>query len=194
MQIKTRQTRAVRREQVVGTVLRIIADQGVSSLTTTLLAKEIGVTSGALFRHFATREEILGETVRHVAETIDGTFPDDSLPAAKRLGQLVKNRIGALTREPGLGWFLHSDQAPLTLPDDAVALLQSCARRSRTFVLDALREGAADGSIRNDVDPEHLSVMVLGTVHALIGRARTPATPRDVDGVVAALMRVLAPC
>ncbi|MCP5029781.1 MAG: TetR/AcrR family transcriptional regulator, partial [Actinomycetia bacterium] len=92
MDPKTRKPRAARREQIVQAVLTVIDEQGVTALTTTILAKQIGVTSGALFRHFETRDEILQETVRYVAARIDRTFPDYSLPAVERLRLLIENR------------------------------------------------------------------------------------------------------
>jgi len=193
METRTRKPRAVRREEIVGAVLRIIGTQGIAALTTTRVATEVGVTSGALFRHFETRDEILEETVRAVAERIDATFPDESLPGRERLHRLIVNRIETITAEPGIWWFLHSDQASLTLPPDAVEMLRSRARRSRAFVLEALEDGVADGTIRGDVDPEHLTFMVLGVVHAFLGRAHTKATPGEVAGVADALVRVIAP-
>jgi len=189
----TRQPRAARREQIVAAVLRIIAEEGIGSLTTTALARDIGVTSGALFRHFDTRDEILEETVRYVAETIDRTFPDASLPPVDRLRRLAASRIEVLTSQPGIGWFLHSDQAALSLPPSAIERLGDCARRTRAFMLAALKDGVGVGSIRDDVPAEHLLVVFLGTIHAFVNRARSSRNTLDIEGIVRALMRVIAP-
>lgn len=191
MDTNSRKPHAVRREQIVAAVLRIVGEEGFGSLTTTALAHEIGVTSGALFRHFDTRDEILGETARYVAETIDGTFPDPSLPPLERLRQLAASRIETLTSQPGIGWFLHSDQAALSLPPDALVHLGDCARRTRTFVLGALKDGAGAGIIRNDIPAEHQLVMFLGTIHAFVNRTRSSQNPPDVEGIVRALMLVI---
>jgi AcrR family transcriptional regulator len=188
----TRKSGAARREEIVQAVLRIIDGQGIRALTTTTVSREIGVTSGALFRHFDTRDEILRETVRYVASRVEGSFPDDSLPGDERLRRLAENRVELLVSEPGIAWFLHSDQAALALPSDAVALLEGCARRSRSFVLAALEDGVAARTIRDDVDPEHLLVMVMGTIHAFVGR-RGAKRKHDASAVVSALMRVIAP-
>lgn len=188
----TRKSGATRREEIVQAVLKIIDGQGIRALTTTTVSREIGVTSGALFRHFDTRDEILQETVHYVAARVEGTFPDESLPGDERLRRLAENRVKLLVSEPGIAWFLHSDQAALSLPSDAVAVLRDCARRSRSFVLAALEDGVAEHTIRDDVDPEHLLVMVMGTIHAFVGRRDGRKKP-DVGAVVAALMRVIAP-
>lgn len=189
----TRQSRAMRREQIVASVLRIVSEEGIGSLTTTALARDIGVTSGALFRHFDTRDEILEETVRYVVETIDRTFPDPSSLPVERLHRLATSRIELLTTQPGIGWFLHSDQAALNLPPAAVARLRDCARRTHAFVLAALKDGVGIGSIRSDVGVEHLLVVFLGTIHAFVNRARSQHKAPDIEGIVRALMLIIKP-
>jgi len=193
MNTTTRKSRAVRREQIVGAVLRIVAEEGIGSLTTTALARDIGVTSGALFRHFDTRDQILEETVSYVAETIDRTFPDPSLPPVERLQKLAASRIAVLMSQPGIGWFLHSDQAALSLPPAAVLHLSDCARRTRAFVLAALKDGVSVGSVRGDIPTEHLLVMYLGTIHVFVNRARLRRNALDIEGIVRALILVITP-
>ena len=192
----TRKSTAERREEIATAVLSIIGRTGVTSLTMSNLAAEIGVTSGALFRHFETRDDILCEAVRHAVARIDRTFPDESLPPLDRLFTLAKNRIDLLGPEPGLAWLLRSEQAYLTMPDDAVDELRDVARRSRRFLLKAIRDGAAEGSIRSDIPPDVLLVPVIGTIHALIGM---PGASRHAGGgragtpprVLAALRRMI---
>jgi AcrR family transcriptional regulator len=193
-----RKASAERRVEIARAVLRIIGEQGITSFTTTALAKEIGVTSGALFRHFASRDEILQETVRYAVVKIEETFPDRSLPATERLLQLARNRVRLLGSEPGIVWLLRSEQAHLTLPKSAVKLLDSLINRSRQFLLDAIREGARQGTIRDDIKPDILLVLVMGTIHALLGMPgiRRPSKRKlspDPELILSALMRMIAP-
>jgi len=193
---RTRRSSAQRREEIVTAVLRIIGRRGLTSLTMSTLAAEIGVTSGALFRHFDTRDDILRGVVRHAVARIDRTFPDESLPARERLFTLARNRIRLLGPDPGLAWLLRSEQAYLTLPEDAVDQLCDVARRSRRFLLKAIRDGAADGSIRTDIPPDVLLVPIIGTIHALIGmpgasRHVTSKQHRSTSRVLSALERMI---
>lgn len=198
MATRTRKSSAERREEIARAVLHIIGRRGLTSLTMSTLAAQIGVTSGALFRHFKTRDDILREVVRHGVAKIDRTFPDKSLPPLERLFTLARNRIRLLGPDPGLAWLLRSEQAYLTLPQDAVNELRDVARRSRRFLLKAIRDGAADGSIRSDIPPEVLLVPIIGTIHTLIG---TPGAAQHAEGkqqrntsrVLAALERMIIP-
>jgi hypothetical protein len=86
----------------------------------------------------------------------------------------------------------------LVLPADAVETLRAVVARSRKFVLDAVREGVSDGSLRSDIEPEILVVPILGTIHALIGMSgvhRYVAGGRNnvPDRVLDALATLLAP-
>ena len=186
-----RKPQAERRTEIARAVLRIIGERGLTSLTTAAVAQEIGVTGGALFRHFASRDEMLQEAVTYALAKIEATFPDDALPPFARLMALARNRVHALQPDPGLRWLLRSEQAYLTLPEEAVQRLRALVDRSRRFLLDAIREGAAQGSVRADVDPEVLVVVVMGTIHALSGSPgiqkassrRRPDPDRTLDGL-----------
>jgi AcrR family transcriptional regulator len=198
MKTTKRKPAAERREEIARAVLRIISERGFRSLTTATLAIEVGLTSGALYRHFASLDEILTETVRYGAGRIDATFPDPTLPPIERVLALARNRVKLLGEDPGLAWLLRSEQAYLALSDDAVRRLRSVVRRSREFLLRALKDGAEDGSIRRDIESELLLVPVLGTIHAIIGmqgadRELSPGERRNPERVLSALGRLIEP-
>jgi len=198
MESTIRKPGAMRREEIAQAVLRIIGQRGLTKLTTTTIAAEVGITSGGLFRHFASRQEILSEAVRYGIAKIEASFPEDTLPPAERLCELARRRVHVLASEPGLAWLLRSEQAFLVLPMEAVGWLAEIIKRSRLYVLTALREGAAEGTIRDDIEPEILIVPVMGTIHALIGmtgmrRWAAGEGKEDPEIVLNALMRMIEP-
>jgi AcrR family transcriptional regulator len=187
-----------RRQEIGEAALRIVGRQGVTALTTANLAREVDLTTGALFRHFATLDDVLREAVRQGLEKMESTFPDRSLAPLDRISALARNRVETLSWDPGLAWLVRSEQALLMLPGDAVDSLQEFVSRSRRFLLLAIQEGARQGSIRRDIEPEALLVSVAGTIHALVGMPgihRLAKSSRKVgpESVLQGLMRMLAP-
>lgn len=174
--------------------LRIIDEQGLTSLSTASLAEALGLSSGAPFKHFASWEDIYREMVHVGLERIDQTFPDADLGGMDRLFGLMRNRIEAIQSIPGLTWLLRSEQAYLTLPADSVVALQEMSKRSKTFLLDAIKQGMDVGEIRNDIPPQEMLVIVMGTIHALSGmpRVRNPNKKESPDRVLQALRTLLA--
>jgi AcrR family transcriptional regulator len=198
MAVALRKPSAERRREIGAAALRIAGRDGVTALTTSKLAREVGVSTGALFRHFESLDDVLREAARRGLETLESTFPDRSLPPLARIAALARNRVALLSRDPGLAWLVRSDQAVLLLPGDATESLQQLVSRSRRFLLEALREGARDGSIRDDIEPETLLVVISGAIHALVGMPgvhRLARAPRAAppEAVLADLLRLLAP-
>jgi hypothetical protein len=129
---------------------------------------------------------------------IEDTFPDPDLPPVARILALARNRVRVLGSDSGLAWLLRSEQAYLTLPQDAVQRLRDVVTRSRQFLLAALRDGATGGVIRGDIEPEILLVPVLGTIHAVIGlqAAQGKSSRKQMqqpERVLLALQRLLEP-
>lgn len=168
MKIQTRKNTVERKKEIVDAVLRIIGERGLTSLSTKTIAEEVGVSTGALFRHFPSLQEILREVTRFAILQIEETFPDESMAPLERIKLLAINRIMLLNSCNGLAWLLKSEQAFLTLPEDSVESLRSIMKRSKSFLLKSINDGISEGSIRNDIDPEVLIVPIMGTIHSMI--------------------------
>ena len=187
-----------RRIEIAEAVLHIIGERGLSALTTAAVAEEVGVTPGALFRHFASRDEMLAAAAMHALQKIGDTFPGDQLPPLERAIGLARNRAALLRKEPGIAWLLKSDQAHLVLPQDAAQQLQNMSRRSKMFLKKAVIEGMKDGSIRDDVEPEVIVVTVMGIIHALTGISKIHTSANqsmkpDPEMIFSGLKKLLAP-
>lgn len=155
------------RSEIADTAIRIIGERGISSLTTAVLAQELGVSSGAPFRHFASWDEILEAVADRVVESIGGVFPDPTLPPLERLSGLFLARTEAVSKHMGVARLIFSDQFSKALPEKAAATIRGLVKRTRAYILDALQEAAREGQIRTDVSPEDLLVLVMGTLQHL---------------------------
>ena len=171
-----RKPTAERRREIGEAALRIAGLRGVTALTTSNLAEEVGVTTGALFRHFPTLDDVLREAVRLGLEKMAATFPDAGLPPLERIGALARNRVAVLSRDPGLAWLVRSDQAALMLPDDAVSALLEFVDRSRRFFLEALRQGVVEGSVRQVEGPLQLTARLVRADTGLVVWSKTYRT------------------
>jgi len=188
-----------RREQIALAALQIIGEQGLASLSTATLAAQVGLSSGGLFRHFASIEEILQEATRISVEMLEATFPEPDLPPVERIRTLGLNRVKLLGGNRGLTWLLMSQQAYLKLPADSVKQIKQVVGRSKQFLLSAVLDGVSDGSIRSDLEPKALLITILGTVHTLIGMQdaeggqETESRPEEVMDSLLIMLRPGAP-
>ena len=179
MATRTRKPSAVRRREIAEGALRVIGREGATSLTAATLAAEVGLTPGALFRHFASVDRILEAAVELAVERIDGTFPAAELPPLERLRSLARARVELVRGTPGLAWLLLSDQVYLSVPEPAVARLRDLVQRSRAFILAAFSEALERGELRADLTPQTFLPIFTGTIHSLLAAPGVHSAPGD---------------
>ena len=166
--------------EIADAALRIIGNQGISALTTTALAAELGVSPGAPFRHFANRGEILEAVALRVEGVILATFPEPAGSPLERIANLFRARAGAVGRHFGIARLMFSEQFTLALPATAAKRIKNLMATTRSFLLDSLEEAARAGELRADFTPEAVLPIVLGTLQFLVfsrsmGAAKDPA-------------------
>jgi len=189
-----------RRTEIADAALRIIGERGITSLTTATLAAELGVSSGAPFRHFASLDELLEETAHRVVELVEASFPPPGLGPLERIQGLFLARTEVMGRNAGLARLIFSDQFAKALPERAAVGLRGVMHKTRAFLLDALEEAARERLIRRDLAPVDLLVPLMGTLQHVAfllalpreGAARPMPQP-DPRRVLATLMALLAP-
>lgn len=169
-----RQTTA-KRTEIADAALRIIGERGITALTMASLAAELGVSPGAPFRHFASRDEILEEVTHRVVELVGAAFPDPALPPIERFSRLFLARTEVLGRNTGCGRLIFSDQFAKALPEKAAATLRGLVRQTRAYLLAILKQASEAGVIRTDLAAEDLLVPVIGTLQHLTFLNSLPA-------------------
>jgi AcrR family transcriptional regulator len=169
----------VRRAELADAALRIVATRGIAALSTRTLADEAGLTTGALFRHYASLDDLLVGVCERAAELLGATFPDPALPPRARLAAFTRARLALVRAHPGVPQLVLSDQFALALPDEGRAHLRLAVRATHGFLAGALRDGQARGEVRADVEADALASLFLGAlqVAAVTARAGVVSAP-----------------
>lgn len=188
-----------RQVELTDAALRIVAAKGIAALTTRSLAAEVGLSTGAIFRHFASLEALLDAVVARVEAVLESTYPAADLPPVDRLERFVLARSTAVGNQLGILRLVLSEQFLLALPKSGSDRLTGCVEKTRSFVLACLRDGQTSGELRTDLPAETLAPIVMGTVQMLALSRSKPrqreAEARAVLGSLLALLRspVVAP-
>ena len=164
---RSRKSGEERRQEIALAVLDLIGAKGAKSLTAAQISNHLGLSAGAIFRHYATLDEILEGAVDVAISLVDETFPDKSAEPRQRLLQLGLNRVALVRAHPGISWLLLSDQGLLGVPEPAAKRIRNLVGRSRRFVALALKEAQQADSLRADVNPEVAAILWTGAIYAL---------------------------
>ena len=163
----SRKPTGVRRTEIADAALRVIAAQGARHFTARALAQEVGISDGAVFRHFATMEEIVAAAVERIETALfSAPLPEHADPI-ERLGAFFHARVAALTAHPHLARLLFSDHlAQLGGPEQA-RRVEGFKARTQRFIAACLAEARERGMLAEGVGPRECAVIVQGAVFAL---------------------------
>jgi AcrR family transcriptional regulator len=186
-----RKPSAVRRIEIADAALSIVATHGIGELTTRSLAKAVGLSTGALFKHYVTRDAMLLAMAERAAELLRTTFPAGNLSPTDRLRDFAAARVALVSGQSGILAVVMCEQFALALPAEATAVIQQAIRDTHAYVGAALEQGQRDGTVRNDVSAEGLALLFMGAMQVTVLARRTQA----VTGVSAfdALHVLMAP-
>lgn len=174
-----------RQLELTDAALRLVATRGIAALNTRSLAAEVGLSTGAIFRHFASLEALLEAVVARVEAVLESTYPPADLPPVERLERFVVARSTAVGNQLGILRLVLSEQFLLALPKSGSDRLTACVEKTRAFVLACLRDGQASGELRADLPAETLAPIVMGTVQML---ALSPSKPRPREAEARAVL------
>ncbi len=188
----TRRPTEERRAEIVDAALRLIGARGITALTVSSLAKELGFTGGALYRHFPSTDAILEAVAARAVEALDASTPAATLPPREWIRALAEARTATVGGHAGLSRLLLSEQFVFALPAPAVTLLKGAVRKTREGIVRALREGQRRGEIRDDMPAEAIAPIVLGTIQMIAMHRAGPLLPRVEGDPLALIDTVLA--
>ena len=184
-----------RRAATVEAVINLAAEQNPSDITTTAIAQRMGLTQGALFRHFPTKDAILEAVMTWVAERllsrVDRAAQNVTSPLAA-LEAVFMAHIDFVSEHPGVPRMLFGElQRPgETLPK---RMVQTLIQRYRERLRHLLERGKAIGELDANLDIEAASVSFIGSIQGLVMQSLIAGDAarirRDASGVFAIYRR-----
>jgi AcrR family transcriptional regulator len=153
----------------------VIAEDGLGRFTVLAIAREVGVSDAALFRHFRSKEEIVDAAIDRVEERLFEGFPPVAEDPVERLGLFFRRRVEIIRAHPGISRLVATEELAKAGAADAMERCAEFRRRSTSFVRSCLAEADERGLLAPGLGAEEASVVVLGSLLAL---AHTTTAPR----------------
>jgi AcrR family transcriptional regulator len=149
------------RQRLLDAAVRVLAGSGADAAPQAI-AKEAGVGVGTLYRHFPTREALIDAAYRSDLSRLCGDVPD-----------LLADRRGADATRIWMNRFIDhaiAKRGMATALRAAIASGEDPYAESRALLTNAvsalLAAGAADGSMRSDLNPDDVLIGISGVALA----------------------------
>jgi AcrR family transcriptional regulator len=154
-----------RRKQIVEVALQLVSEHGVKGATLNRIAEGLGVTTAALYGHYANRQEILLDAMDSVFERVRDLHRSASNPnALERLREIGLQHTQMVATEGFATALFEFIAAP---PDEG--LREALGAKELVLVEDVaeiVREGQGQGKIRANVDPYYVAWVLVSRAWA----------------------------
>jgi len=162
-----------RKKRTVQAVIELCQTIEPASITTAVIAEKMGVTQGALFRHFPSKDSIWEEVAKWVSEQIQALFyktlNTEDCPIGN-LESMYMAHISFIAQYPGVPRLLFSQlhKVQKTASQRVISTLMNLYHLS---IKQQLARGIERGKIDADFDIESASSMYIGSIQGLVMQA-----------------------
>ncbi len=159
-----RETTEIRQEQIKRAVLDIIFKDGLDQLSTRNLAKRVGITEGAIFRHFKSKRDIMLGIMQDVKSDLIGELRQIALGAEgseKRLFTFLCRHVKYLLENKGITILLFSEAAHMNdkeLKDNLHEILSE----QKSLISKIIKDGMAEGLWNKKLDGDDIATIYMG--------------------------------
>lgn len=196
MNRSSKQATDVRQASLVLAALRLAAQRSPADITTTDLAQAIGITQGAVFKHFASKDAIWLAAMDWVTQTLmdrleaAATQPqsgDAAWPMAA-LRAVFMAHVDFVVTHPGVPRLIFQE---LQHPDDTAlkARVRQLMASYRTLLMRLLMQAKQHNCIAPSTDLTSAAVLFIGSIQGLVMQSLisgdVPAMVQQAKGVFA---------
>ena len=168
--IKRRLSTEERQSEIIRVAVDLAADKGVDSVTTQDMADAMHLTQGAIFRHFATKDDIWVAVIEWVRErlmkVLDKAAADatDPLDAIERM---FSAHITFVSKHPAIprllfSELLHKKNSKLR------QLIEGIISGYETKISGLLEAAKSQSLVSDDLDSQSAAVLYIGMIQGLV--------------------------
>ena len=195
MEIGKRRSSKERRALAIDAVIDLASGMNPADITTAAISERMGLTQGALFRHFPTKDAVLQAVMESVSERllsrIDEAVREETAPL-EALRAIFMAHVRFVESNPGVPRLLFSE-LQRTEETGAKRAVAAFLEASATRILVQLDEAKKLGLVSPDICSRSAAMSLVGSVQGLVIQAMLSGRVGDIgagaEGVFAVWRR-----
>jgi AcrR family transcriptional regulator len=164
----TRQKTLVRQHQIIEAARNLIAAKGMDGVTIDAIAEEVGLTEGAIYRHFASKHQILSLLVDDIERTLLDTVESaqtEGTSAVDSLEHILEAHLSDVEGHRAVSFVVIAEAMGFdgTTLAPKVSLMFT---RYLELIQAVLDRGIREGSIRPDINANAAATTFFGLIQS----------------------------
>ncbi len=168
--IQKHQNTMVRQRQIVDAARKLIIKRGSEHVTVREVAKAVGISEGAIYRHFKSKKDILSLLAYRIEDDLVGDITrattDDYSPL-EALDKVLRSHLSAIEQREGISFQVIAEI--ISLGDKKLnKKISETITKYVGRLKELLAEGVKSGEVREDVDLEAAATLFFSMVQGLV--------------------------
>ena len=134
------------------------------------LAKRLGITEPAIYRHFENKIQILIallDLLKKNTSTLFDAELNSNKPAIKKIERLFERHFEMFAEIPSLASVIFSEEI-FRNEDQLIAKISEVIEHNNQKLLTILKEGQKKKEIRGDIEVSHLVIFIMGALRLFV--------------------------
>lgn len=161
---------AVRRGQIVDAARKVIIKYGSEHVTVERIAREVGISEAAIYRHFKNKRAVLTMLVENIEQHLAGDISvaaRNGRPPLEVLDNVLRSHLSAVEQRKGIYFQVIAEI--ISLGDRKLnEQLSDALGKYIDQLKNLLAEGVRCGEVRPDIDLEAAAMALFGMIQGLI--------------------------
>lgn len=170
--VQSRKTAKQRKAEIVAATLKLAFEVGPDGITTDHIARKVGISQPAVFRHFPRKEEIWTAVIAWIGEQLGRHWAkalNDSSDCLDQLHAIVQTQFGLIQRTPAIPAILISRE--LHVRNRALrGAVKTLMGRFHGLLREVLDNGVRAGTLRADLDTVDAAFVIIALVQGMAVR------------------------
>jgi len=172
MSVRLRKTAEQRKAEIVAATLKLAFEVGPDGLTTERIARKVGISQPAVFRHFPKKEDIWAAVIGWIGDRLAqrwGRVQQSHAEPLEQLHAILHTQLDLIQRTPAIPAILFSRELHVrnrTLRNAVKTLMG----RFHGLLREVLDNGVRDGTFRAELDTSDAAFVMIALVQGLAVR------------------------
>lgn len=170
--VRTRKSAVERKSEIVETAIRLSAEIGPDRLTTDILAREVGITQPAIFRHFPTKNDIWEAVAERIGEMMSANARQSLAKSDRpidKLRYIVVGHLAFIEATPAIPAILFSRELHAENENLRTFYARMIASRHRTLS-QIIKEMIETGQFRKNMSADDAAFLILALIQGVAMR------------------------
>jgi AcrR family transcriptional regulator len=173
-----------RQKEITEVALELISEKGIQGLTIKNLAKKIGITEPAIYRHYDSKIAILIAVLDLFKQNTEQLFETElknNGSAIDKIEHLFTKHFTSFSATPSLVSVIFSEEIFRNEPI-LIQKISELIEKNDKILTTIIINGQKTGEIRADIEAKYFSIIIMGSLRLFVKKWQFSAFSYDLPG------------